>query len=163
MKKSVKITLKIILIVVFLIVLDLICIFIINRPLFAIKEDNGDSVNVIYRGIFYDTLNCHEYSKPQIKPKGTKISCATECVDVGKVVEITDATKVINNFACAEVLESFYEDDDYIYFWNCMKNQYMIVKYESGYEETISNALKYGTICINDLDNANIDYIKQNK
>ena len=39
----------------------------------------------------------------------------------------------------------------------------MIVKYESGYEETISNALKYGTIEISDLDKYNISYIKQNK
>ena len=37
----------------------------------------------------------------------------------------------------------------------------MIVKYESGFEETISDALKYGTIKISDLDRFNIDYIKE--
>ena len=163
MKRFLNIILKISLIIILIIILDLTCIFIINRPLFAIKEDNGDSVNIVYRGIFYDTLNCHEYSTPQIKLKGTKISCATQCVDVGKIIEFVDVTKEINNFACAEALESFYEDNEYIYFWNCMKNQYMMVRYESGYEETISNALKYGTITISDLDNANIEYIKHNK
>ena len=36
----------------------------------------------------------------------------------------------------------------------------MVVRYENGYEETISNALKYGTITISDLDKFNIEYIK---
>ena len=44
-----------------------------------------------------------------------------------------------------------------------MKNKYMIVKYESGYEETISDALKYKAITISDLDKYNISYIKENK
>jgi len=76
MKKWLKITLGVIGGVILLFAIDLICIFIINRPLFAIKEDNGDSVNLIYRGIFYDTYNCHEFSKPQIKVKGAKFTCA---------------------------------------------------------------------------------------
>ena len=48
-------------------------------------------------------------------------------------------------------------------YWNCIKNEYMIVKYENGYEETISEALKKGTININDLDSYNIEYIKEKK
>lgn len=39
----------------------------------------------------------------------------------------------------------------------------MIVKYENGYEETISNALKNNTIKISDLDDYNISYIKETK
>lgn len=37
----------------------------------------------------------------------------------------------------------------------------MIVEYESGFEESISSALKYKTIKISDLDKFNIDYIKE--
>ena len=148
-----------ILVLVLLVILDLVCIFNISRPLFAIKENNG----YVYRGLFYDTYNCPEYSIPQIKSKTAKFNCAIDCKDVGKVNEIVDTTKSIENFACAEALESFYEDNDYIYFWGCMKNQYMIVRYESGFEETISDALKYGTITISDLDRYNISYIKQEK
>ena len=37
----------------------------------------------------------------------------------------------------------------------------MVVYYESGNEEPVSEALKYGTITINDLDRFNIDYIKE--
>lgn len=161
MKKWLKITLGVIGGFGLLLVIDLVCIFTIHRPLFAIKEDNGDSVNIVYRGLLYDTLYCHEYYTPQVKPKGTKISCAVERFDVGDVVSIKDTTKEINDFACAEALESFYEDDMYKYFWNCMKNKYMIVQYESGFEEPVSEALKYGTITISDLDRFNIDYIKE--
>ena len=76
MKKWMKITIGVIGGVILLFVIDLICIFTINRPLLAIKEDNGDSVNLIYRGLLYDTYNCHEFSTPQIKVKGAKFTCA---------------------------------------------------------------------------------------
>jgi len=144
-------------------IIDVICIFTINRPLFAIRTDNDDSINIVYKGIFYDTYNCPEYSTPQIKLKGEKFTCAVNRMDIGKVIEIVDTTKEIKNFACAEVLEEFYEDDNYTYYYNCMKGKYIIVKYESGYEETVKNALKYQSITINDLDNYNISYIKYEK
>ena len=76
MKKWMKITLGIVGVIILLFAIDIVCIFTINRPLLAIKEDNGDSVNLIYRGILYDTYNCHEYSIPQIKVKGAKFTCA---------------------------------------------------------------------------------------
>lgn len=163
MKKCLKFILGVIGLIILLVIFDLICIFTINRPMFAIKEDNGDSVVLVYRGLFYDTYNCPEYSVPQIKAKGTKFNCDVERIDIGKVVGIVDKTKSMKDFTCAEALESFYEDDGYIYFWSCIKNQYMIVKYESGFEETISNALKYGTITLTDLDKNNISYIKEEK
>lgn len=163
MKKKSKTILILIISLIFIFVLDIICIYIIKRPLLAIKEDNGDSVNCVYRGILYDTLYCHEYSTPMIRRKGTKISCSINHLDLGKVIDIKDKTKNKLNFACAEVLESFYEDEKYIYFWECSKNKYMLVEYENGFEETISNALKYETIKINDLDLYDISYIKQEK
>lgn len=58
-----------------LVVIDLISIYTLNRPLFAIKKDTGDSVNLIYRGVFYDTYNCQEHSMHQIKAKGAKFTC----------------------------------------------------------------------------------------
>lgn len=75
MKKWLKITLGVIGGIILLFAIDLMCIFTINKPLFAIKEDNGDSVHLIYRGLFYDTYNCHEFPAPQIKLKGTKFTC----------------------------------------------------------------------------------------
>lgn len=159
MKKFIKIFLIIIGIIILSTVIDLVCIFTINRPLFAIKDD-CDCVYSVYRGVFYDTYNCPEYSVPQIKAKSTKFSCADVIVNIGDVVEIVDTTKKIDDFTCAEALEEFYSDDNYAYYWSCIKDKYMIVKYESGFEETISSALKNGTIDISDLDRYGIDYIR---
>lgn len=75
MKKLIKFVFLGIGILIILVLIDLITIFTINRPLFAIKEDNGDSTNLIYRGLFYDTYNCFEYPTPQIKSKMTKFTC----------------------------------------------------------------------------------------
>lgn len=80
-----------------------------------------------------------------------------------EVKELVDKTKEIEDFACAEALEGFYADNEYTYYWSCMKNDYMVVKYNSGYEETISVALKNGAIKISDLDRFNISYIKYEK
>ena len=163
MKKSFKIILLIIVIIIICIIIDLICIFTINRPLFAIRTENEGAVNKVYKGLLYDTYDCPEYSIPQIKLKGTKFNCAVERIDIGKVTEIVDTTKDEKNFTCAEILEQFYEDENYDYFYNCTKGKYIIVKYESGYQETVENALKYETITIEDLESYNIDYITTNK
>lgn len=62
--------------IILLLIVDFICILTINKPLFAFKQDNGDSINIIYKGLFYDTYICHEYSVPQIKMKRAKYTCA---------------------------------------------------------------------------------------
>jgi len=159
MKKSLKVVLAVLGIIILTIVIDLVCIFTINRPIFSQAEDYG--THAIYKGLFFNTYNCPEYSLPQIKAKWNKFTCSVERTDIGKVVSIKDKTKNKLNFACAEALQSFYEDDMYQYFWDCMKNKYMVVQYESGFEETVSDALKYETITISDLDKFNIEYIKE--
>ena len=69
MNKYLKISLIVIISIFFLVVVDLTCIFTINRPILAIKQDN------VYYGIFYDSYDCMEYSVLQIKPKGIKFYC----------------------------------------------------------------------------------------
>ena len=161
MKKFIKIFLIIICTIILSIIIDMLFIFSINRPIFAIK-DNCDCLYSVYRGLFYDTYNCPEYSMVQIKAKGTKFSCANVRVDIGDVIDIVDTSKNLD-FVCAEALEEFYSDDNYSYYWSCIKNTYMIVRYSSGFEETVSNALKNGTITISDLDRYGISYIKHEK
>lgn len=70
MNKYLKILLIIISFIILLVVIDLVCIFTINRPIIAIKKDN------VYYGVFYDSYDCMEYSVLQIKPKNSKFSCA---------------------------------------------------------------------------------------
>lgn len=64
-----KTLLIIISVIVLLVVIDLVCIFTINRPIIAIKKDN------VYYGIFYNSYDCMEYSVLQIQPKNSKFSC----------------------------------------------------------------------------------------
>ena len=93
MKKTIKITIGIIIGIILMFFIDFICILKINKPLLAIKEDNGDSVNLIYRGLFYDTYICHEYTIPQIKSKGTKFSCAVIIIEE-EIEEKYEPTKI---------------------------------------------------------------------
>ena len=60
MKKFIKIFLIIICIIILSIVIDIVCIFTINRPIFAIKA----RTLYTYIVILYDTYNCPEYSVP---------------------------------------------------------------------------------------------------
>ena len=61
--------------IILLFAIDLICIFTINRPLLAIKQDDNDPVGIYYRGLLYNTVLCHESSKPQIYLKGFGVGC----------------------------------------------------------------------------------------
>lgn len=70
MNKYLKTLLIIVSSIVLLVVIDLVCIFTINRPIIAIKKNN------VYYGVFYDSYDCMEYSILQIKPKNSKFSCA---------------------------------------------------------------------------------------
>lgn len=81
MKKWLKIAIGVVVGIILLLIIDLLCIFTINKPLLAVKQDNGDSVNLVYRGLLYDTYICHEQSVPQIKVKGAKYTCAAIIFD----------------------------------------------------------------------------------
>lgn len=159
MKRLIKIMLGIIIVIIICIVVDFICIFTMNRPLFGIQVRQPYT----YTGLFYNVYNCPEYPMAQIKSKKTKFSCAISRTEIGKVIDIVDETKDMKDFACAEALEGFYEDDNYQYFFSCIKGKYIVVKYESGFQETVKDALKYGTITIDDLEHYGISYIKYEK
>lgn len=75
MKKGLKIILIVAGVFVLCLTLDIVSIYTRNKPIFAISNDY-DNVNKVYRGLFYDTYNCFEYSTPQIKAKWTKCSCS---------------------------------------------------------------------------------------
>ncbi len=56
--------------------LDLGCIAVFERPLFALKIDN-DSVHQKYVGLFYDVVDCFESGTHLLK-KGSKFACPVE-------------------------------------------------------------------------------------
>lgn len=74
MSKYLKITLGVVGIIILMIIIDLVCIFTINRPIFSQGEDYG--THAVYKGLFFNTYICPEFSTPQIKIKGAKYTCA---------------------------------------------------------------------------------------
>lgn len=154
MKKILKKILIILGVIVTIIILDSIqaLIFDIN-PIIGIETRGMKRI-----GILVDTHHCGN-GKHDTVIKGFSYSCK---YNGGKYVLI-DKTKEKEDFSCDTALEKFYEDDKYVYYWNCIKNNYMLVRYDDGDEETISEALKQKHIDINILDKFNINYIKEEK
>lgn len=74
MKKIIQSLLGIFAILAILIGLDIYSIYTKTKPIFILDEEI-DGLNKIYRGIFYDTYNCAEYSTLQIKLKNNKYNC----------------------------------------------------------------------------------------
>ena len=109
-------------------------------------------------GILVDTHHCGN-GKHDTVIKGFSYSCNYE----GGKYTLVDETKKIKDFACDEALEGFYADNTYTYYWSCIKNKYMIVKYDDGSKELISEALENKHIDIQMLDKFNISYIKEEK
>ena len=58
------------------ILLDLGCIAVFERPVFALKADD-DSVHQKYMGLFYDVVDCFESGVHLVK-KGSKFACPVE-------------------------------------------------------------------------------------
>lgn len=85
------------------------------------------------------------------------------CDNDNLVSDIIDKSIYIDDFICNDVLDPFYEDELYQYSYSCIKSSYVVVKYKNGTEEPVKEALKKGTITINDLDKHNISYTKIEK
>jgi len=183
MKKWIKYLIFVIGLIVLGFLIDIICIFVINRPLFAIKEDNGDSVNIIYKGLFYDTYNCFESSTSQIIFKGTKFSCSqnikiNEFVNYDFEVVVTTPNENKKTFA-------FKHNDINYYYGNTNFKLYLSennVKYDLetslindlvSFDDLLSKAKKievtknnnweiyhynlfYMVVCNNDIDETNV-------
>ena len=163
MKKYLKILLLAVGIILICMLIDIVSIYTIFKPIFGIKQNCICKEHLVYKGIIYDTYCIPEYTVPRIKSKWYTCEKSIEVIGNGKVIDIVDKTKKIRDFVCAEALEGFFEDENYQYFFSCIKGKYIVVKYENGYEETVENALKRGTITVQDLDLYGIGYIKYEK
>ena len=146
MKKSLKIILIVIGILILYFIIDLICIFTINRPLFAIREDNGDSVNIIYGGLIYDTYNCFEHSSMQIVFKWKKYSC-DNTINIKKFnnydfeVVVTEPSKYEKKFA-------FIHDNVNYYYGN---TDFRLFLTEGSYRYDLETSLKNKLVTFDDI------------
>lgn len=68
-----------------------------------------------------------------------------------------------DNLATGELLEGFFSDEEYSYYFPSIRSRFVTVYYKDGTEELISVALKHGNIKITDLDFFNIGYYKKAK
>lgn len=154
MKKGFKVVFIVIAFIIGIVLFDSLQALIFdNNPIIGIETKCMKRV-----GILVETYHCGK-GKHDTVIKGFSYSCSYNCGNY----TLIDKTKEIKNFVCAEALESFYEDENYIYYWSCIKNKYMVIKYDIGFEETISEALRKGDIDINILDKFDISYIKKEK
>ena len=154
MKKYIKVFLIVIGIIVGIILLDSLQALVFdNNPIIGIQTRNMKKV-----GIFVDTYHFGN-GKHDTVIKGFSPSSSYN----GGNYILVDETKNKKDLACDDMLEGFYEDEKYSYFWSCAKNKYMIVKYKDGSKELISEALKNKHIDISVLDKFDINYIKEEK
>lgn len=138
------------------------------EPKFTIKLVDGSSGKVTYWGLGYKVIRYTKVSpsEPYENNKGVKYGSwfmKFELSDIDEIEDIIDTSKNIKDFACAEVLEEFYQDDEYIYYYNCIKSSYVLVNFIDNSQMTVEEALKEKRITIKDLDEYKIDYIKYSK
>jgi|GEM_PF-914556 len=144
---------------IFLIIIDISQALIFqNSPVLKIREHfDGGTLYYKDKGLITYTYNCIGEKRKTVL-KWEKYSCPLK----ETTFEIIDESKNIKDFTCAEALEEIYRDDEYIYFLNCMKSEYIKVNYSPNhFSENITTALKEGRVKISDLDRFKIDYIKK--
>jgi len=73
-------------------------------------------------------------------------------------IEIIDATYMCNNS-----LEQFYEDDNYIYSFPCVKSSSVYVKFENGNKMLVVDALDEEKVTIDTLIDAGLKIYKYKK
>lgn len=148
MKKWLKITLGVVGCIILCFVIDLICIFTINRPLFAIKTENNGSVNNIYKGILYDTYICNDNSTIQITYKGSKFSCydtikINEFINYDFSVVVTTPTEYKKIFA--------FEHNGINYYYG--NTDFRLYLTEGNYRYDLETSLKNNLVSFEDILN----------
>ena len=129
-----------------------------NSPILKIREYyNGGDLYYKDIGLLVDTY-CGTNGIKDTTIKGFSYSLAYD-----SNITIIDKSKEIEDLVFAQAEELFYEDENYGYFFGCIKSDYVVVKYSDGKEETVKEALKNKRINIGDLDKFNIHYIKKEK
>lgn len=138
------------------------------EPKLVIKVVSDDETKITYYGLGYKVIRyvSENVDEPYKNNHGVKFGSwfmKYELEGNREIFEIVDTTKEIKDFACADALEPFYEDDEFTYYYSCIKSSYVVVRYKNGFQQTVENALKNRYISIEDLDKYNIDYIKYEK
>lgn len=73
-------------------------------------------------------------------------------------IEIIDAT-----YNCNSMLEEFYSDSNYIYYFPCVKSSSVYVKYDNGNKELVKTALENNNVTIDELIKAGLVVHKEER
>ena len=155
-------------IIIFFIV-DLFCISDRDKPLIYFKESYNEDGFYVYNGILYDVHHCvgsNVISGTHLVFKWDEFECERiNQVDIKKikVTNIVDMTKSDSNYICDEKKEILFEDSVNRYYFNCTKSVYIFVSYDDGTSENLKTAISKGHVSMSDLDNFEINYIKESK
>lgn len=80
-----------------------------------------------------------------------------------KIEKIVDESSEIEGFECASSLDEFYEDDKFIYYFSCLKSDYVKVYYKNKKSETLKEAMEQGRVSVEDLKAYDVNYIIEKK
>lgn len=73
-------------------------------------------------------------------------------------IKIIDAT-----YSCNQSREKFYEDDNYVYYFPCIKSTSIFVKFPNGNKILVVKALEDNKVTIDELIKAGLEVIKEDK
>lgn len=145
MKKVYVFLIILILIIVSVFTIDYLLAKSNKLPFLAIKETK-DNIK-IYKGLFYQVDVCNSnvvFNENIICPKDADFV-------------IVDETEV-----CAEALELFYEDENYKYYYPCIKNATTFIK-KNNNKQTVKESLENKTISIDSLLKSGLSFIREEK
>lgn len=151
MKKEIRILIIVLCTVFGIFILDYLRSVIFKKePLIVISTINREGVK-ISNSILYKTYNCN--GTIYVESKTSKFDCPV----VPKGISITQNNKDI----CVDGIDYFYEDENYRYYFTCMKSNYIFIKKDDK-EYTLKDALNNKIITINDIENL-IEFNKESK
>lgn len=145
MKKVYVFLIILILIIVSVFTIDYLLAKSNKLPFLAIKETKGNIKT--YKGLFYQVDVCNSnvvFNENIICPKDADFV-------------IVDETEV-----CAEALELFYEDENYKYYYPCIKNATTFIK-KNNKKQTVRESLEDKTISVESLLKSGLSFIRKEK
>lgn len=151
MKKTIKYLCILVGAILLIFLMDLSRSVLFNKePLIVISTTNDNGVKVS-NSILYKTYNCN--GKIYVESISSKFNCPIE----DKLITLTQNNKDI----CIDGIDYFYEDENYRYYFTCLKSNYIIVNINDK-EYMLKDALENGIITIKDIENK-IEFKKESK
>lgn len=119
----------------------------------------GQTVAVTYTGPVLESYPAQIPNTLRIEVLDDELHVITIEEEV-TVTDIVDRTKT-EPLVTLDVLEGFWCDDEYAYYFSSLKSDLIIVHYSDGTQEPVREALGAGRVTIADLDRFGIGYYKE--